>query len=56
MLVRNFYGALRIADIFDEGIPVRQLSHGTIDHGEQILDPLRRRWPTTYYGPNSGVG
>ncbi len=56
LLVRNFYGALRIADIFDEGIPVRQLSHGTINHGEQILDPLRRRWPTTYYGPNSGVG
>ena len=56
LLVRNFYGALRIADIFDEGIPVRQLSHGTINHGEQILDPLRRRWATTYYGTNSGVG
>jgi SAM-dependent methyltransferase len=56
LLVRNFYGALRVADTLDEGIPVRQLSHGTIDHGEQILDILRRRWPTTYYGPNSGVG
>jgi SAM-dependent methyltransferase len=56
LLVRNFYGALRIADTLDDGIPVRQLSHGTIDHGEQILDILRRRWPTTYYGPNSGVG
>ncbi len=56
LLVRNFYGALRVADILDEGIPVRQLSHGTINHGEQILDILRRRWPTTYYGPNSGVG
>ena len=56
LLVRNFYGALRVSDIFDEGIPVRQLSHGTINHGEQILDPLRSRWPTTYYGPNSGVG
>ena len=56
LLVRNFYGALRIADTLDNGIPVRQLSHGTIDHGEQIQDILRRRWPTTYYGPNSGVG
>jgi len=56
LLVRNFYGALRIADTLDSGIPVRQLSHGTIDHGEQIQDILRRRWPTTYYGPNSGVG
>ena len=56
LLVRNFYGALKVADTTDEGIPVRQLSHGTIDHGEQILDTLRARWPTTYYGPNSGVG
>jgi SAM-dependent methyltransferase len=56
LLVRNFYGALKIADTIDDGIPVRQLTHGTIDHGEQILDVLRRRWPTTYYGPNSGVG
>jgi SAM-dependent methyltransferase len=56
LLVRNFYGALKVADTLEEGIPVRQLSHGTIDHGEQILDPLRRRWPTTYYGPNSGIG
>ena len=56
LLVRNFYGALRVADILDEGIPVRQLSHGTINHGEQILDILRHRWPTTYYGANSGVG
>ena len=56
LLVRDFYGALRVADIIESGIPVRQLSHGTIDHGEQIQDPLRNRWPTTYYGPNSGVG
>jgi hypothetical protein len=56
LLARNFYGALKVADIYDEGIPVRQLAHGTINHGEQILDPLRKRWPTTYYGPDSGVG
>ena len=56
LLVRNFYGALKIADTIDDGIPVRQLSHGTIDHGEQIQDPLRKRWATTYYGTNSGVG
>jgi SAM-dependent methyltransferase len=56
LMVRNFYGSLRVSDILEEGIPVRQLSHGTIDHGEQIMDILRHRWPTTYYGPNSGVG
>ena len=30
--------------------------HGTINHGEQFLDPTRRDLPTTYYGRNSGVG
>src|SRR5204862_5790387 len=31
-------------------------THGTINHGEQFLNPMRRRLPTTYYGPNTGVG
>jgi hypothetical protein len=35
---------------------VRLLSHGSIKHGEQFLDPLRRREPTTYYGATSGIG
>ena len=31
--------------------------HGTIDHGLQLLGNLdRRRQPTSYYGPSSGVG
>ncbi len=34
---------------------VRILTHGTINHGEQFLDAERRRTPTTYYGPHSGV-
>ena len=58
VLVRNFYGGLKINDTApsrDEGA-VRKLTHGTIDHGEQFLDPKRRDQPTTYYGPNSGVG
>jgi len=52
LAVRNFYGALVISDI--DG--VRRLTNGNINHGEQILEPARRRQPTTYYGPNSGVG
>jgi hypothetical protein len=58
LLVRNFYGALRVYD--DEGKgpmgPVRTLMHGTIDHGEQFQLPQYRRIATTYYAVNSGVG
>ena len=55
---RNFYGALRIRD---SGPPTdfaatRTLTHGTINHGEEFLNPARRDLPTTYYGPNTGVG
>lgn len=56
--VRNFYGALKVRDSgpatdFDA---TRTLTHGTINHGEQFLNPARRDLPTTYYGPNTGVG
>jgi hypothetical protein len=56
--VRNFYGALKVRDSgpatdFDA---TRSLTHGTINHGEQFLNPARRDLPTTYYGPNTGVG
>ena len=54
---RNFYGALRIRD---SGLPTefdstRTLTHGTINHGEQFLNAMRRDLPTTYYGPSSGA-
>jgi hypothetical protein len=56
--VRNFYGGLRVRD---SGAPTefdatRTLTHGTINHGEQFLNAGRRDLPTTYYGPNTGVG
>jgi len=58
LLVRNFYGGLRVfedtADDSDE--PVRRLMHGTITHGEQFLNPKLANLPTTYYGPDTGVG
>ena len=55
---RNFYGSLKVRDNgpatdFDA---TRALTHGTINHGEQFLNPARRDLPTTYYGPNTGVG
>jgi SAM-dependent methyltransferase len=58
LLARNFYGALRVTD-FEAAPPVpeyRELDHGTIDHGEQFLEPKLRRLPTTYYAPSTGLG
>jgi hypothetical protein len=56
--VRNFYGALRVYDTPDtpDQTGVRELNHGTINHGTQILEAAKRRTPTSYYGPSSGVG
>jgi hypothetical protein len=56
--VRNFYGALRVRDTGPESEldAVRSLTHGTINHGEQFRNFARRDLPTTYYGPNTGVG
>jgi hypothetical protein len=51
-VARNFYGTLQVLD----GGEARLLNHGTITHGEQLVDPERRCEPTTYYGPDSGVG
>jgi hypothetical protein len=53
---RNFYGALLVEDFQDDEHKVRQLSHGTITHGVQILDANFRHVPTTYYGQESGAG
>ena len=58
LLVRNFYGTLRVNDdekTADEEA-TRQLTHGTINHGQQFLSPDLRRKPTTYYGPTTGIG
>jgi SAM-dependent methyltransferase len=57
-LGRNFYGALRVNDQKKTADleAIRSLTHGTINHGDQFLDPVRRREPTTYYGPQSGIG
>lgn len=54
--VRNFYAALHVADSGSGADAMRELTHGTITHGKQFLDPGKQAWPTTYYGPKSGVG
>jgi len=56
VLSRNFYGVLNVSDWGEGPDAMRILSHGTIIHGKQFLDPGRRDWPTTYYGPESGIG
>ena len=58
LLVRNFYGGLKVRDSGPASAQdsVRTLTHGTINHGEEFLNPARRDLPTTYYGPNTGVG
>jgi hypothetical protein len=56
---RNFYGVLRVSRELsphsDNG-PLNELLNGSIQHGFQFLDAEKRRLPTTYYGPPSGVG
>ncbi len=58
VLVRNFYGGLKVRDSGDPNSleATRTLTHGTINHGEEYLNIARRDLPTTYYGPNTGVG
>ncbi len=58
LMTRNFYGGLKVRDsgLASELDATRTLTHGTINHGEQFLNPARRDSATTYYGPNTGVG
>src|SRR5271157_521444 len=58
VMVRNFYGALKVDDTAPQNDMVarRRVVHGTINHGEEYLNIAKRRLPTTYYGPNTGVG
>jgi hypothetical protein len=57
-IARSFYGTLLTVDVQRDNPAdsVRQLYHGSVKHGEQFLDEQRRREPTTYYGPTSGIG
>lgn len=53
---RNFFGILRVAERRDSNGVQRRLTHGRILHGFQYLDGAIKDWPTTYYGPHSGIG
>jgi len=55
---RNFFGVLRVTEQYEEDPYERRytLMHGRIEHGFQLTDPEKRYWPTSYFGPDSGVG
>jgi hypothetical protein len=55
---RNFYGVLTVLDYrrTEPKDHYRLLEHGRITHGLQFVDPEEAKWPTTYYGEQSGVG
>jgi len=55
---RNFFGVLTVYD-YSKNDPAEhyyELEHGRIIHGLQFTDPVKSRWPTTYYAESSGVG
>ena len=59
LVARNFYGQLRIYDTGDpdkDPDAARELVHGTVNHGEQMLREEFRRMPITYFCPDSGIG
>lgn len=55
---RDFFGTFGISesDADDEQWNRYNLFHGTTDHGSQYTNKNRKREPTTYYGPKTGVG
>ena len=54
---RGFYGVLRaVREEPGEPDEVLKLLHGRTCHGTQLAAPPRRKEPTTYFGPSSGVG
>jgi SAM-dependent methyltransferase len=55
---RNFFGVLKLLEDNKADPAERRmvLMHGRIEHGCQFTAEDKRYWPTSYFGPNSGVG
>jgi hypothetical protein len=57
LFARNFYGELRIRDDdVGQEYALRNLLHGTINHGSQRLNEEHRYDVNSYYAPSSGIG
>lgn len=55
VMERDFYGVVRVRDRSDP-VPYRQMYHGAIIHGGQLLAEDLRDRPSDYFGPGSGIG
>ena len=55
LVVRNFYGRLKVARVGTGEEASRVLKHGGIIHGQQFSTPKRQTEPTSYYVSESGV-
>jgi hypothetical protein len=56
VMMRSFYGSLRVVESKKGAVVTRMLFHGIVQHGAQYLDPARRDEPTMYFVPESGAG
>lgn len=56
VLARNFYGSVRVYEREAGTFRVRAMIHGATNHGEQFLDPVLGKTPTTYFSHSSGIG
>ena len=55
-IARNFYGALTVTSDDLGGSPRLTLLHGRVTHGFQFSEEKKKRVPTSYYTPQSGIG
>jgi hypothetical protein len=53
-VARSFFGVLRVTHDADRN--VHRLFHGSTLHGQQSLDPLLRREPSTYFTRSGPIG
>jgi hypothetical protein len=51
---RTFFGVYSVR--FEKETNVHRIVHGSTMHGEQSLDPVTRRRPTSYYSPEGPIG
>jgi SAM-dependent methyltransferase len=56
VMMRSFYGSLRVVEGVRGGGETRTLYHGIVQHGAQYLDAAKRGEPTMYFGPQTGAG
>jgi hypothetical protein len=55
---RSFYGVVAVGERNPESTDFHfyRMFHGPVVHGLQFKSPAKELLPTTYYGPNSGIG